>query len=608
MTRFKPKQQKSKVKIVSVEEQLSIEAQRCGQMIAAAETAVKSGNFSQAEELYSACVPIMDQIYASDSKAKADCLAALADVYYWQNKFGMALPLYQNVVGMREKLKDTSPASVVDAYYRLAKTNEHLSNVDSAQEFYKRAADIGQKVLMLGHPLLTSVFESYSNFLRDKTNNQALAEEFSRRARSSKETFIDPQVLQSDLMEGSIKATKWAETSIRGEKDPNLWKNIEAPVSKHWLVQTLRKMRDHPRMTIAFLTLPVSLGVMVVVAAAIYFLNGGEGVQASLVHPKELLHSASDQQEIEILADNRISSGGLERKYINEYITLSNPWRALRYYSSQQNGSDIVLVKRGDSFIAPGQFSFSPGPSKSLSILRDLKRFSNGLHQAATNGAHEMRLGKVKEFCAQFAYVNPYTETKESPNIWLAQIEPDVSPSQLVQYLEQAKILNPKDLSEKGLVKFLGGKNRVTPSLIKCILVPDSGVNRNASFYTVATGEKRTLLKRGDSNKSFVAASIAGGAPLDLEIDSNENFPEKTRIVFAKTSKEDLNTATYMMGWLLLLLPIMLVGYKLFASRSAQSTNNKSSQTDLYLSTLYILALCAYTCFFVGALCFFSQL
>ena len=108
---FKPPRTKTEEKLVSVEEQISIEKSRCAQMIAAAEAAVKARNFNQAEDLYSACLPIMEQVYAGDSKAMADCLLALGDVYYWQDKFGLALPIYQRLLAMRERMKDSSKTS-----------------------------------------------------------------------------------------------------------------------------------------------------------------------------------------------------------------------------------------------------------------------------------------------------------------------------------------------------------------------------------------------------------------------------------------------------------------------------------------------------------------
>ena len=395
---FKPKPKpklnlKSKTKvqttIVSVEEQIGIDKSRCSQMLAAAEAAVKARNFAQAEDLYSACLPIMEQVYAGDSKAMADCLTALGDVFYWQDKFGLALPIYQRLLAMRERMKESSPASLVTAYFKVAKAQEHLSNIEEARDLYKRASEIAQKTLMLGHPLLTSVLEAHANFLQEKTTNQGLADDMRRKAKTSRETYVDPELLKSELMEGKIGDVKWKELPVSKSKDPSIWKNADEQVSNHPLVKALRKLREHPRMTVAFLTLPLSLGLLVVIISATYYLSGGETVQVPIVHEKDIFRSSETQQTIEVLANNKMSVKTFDDEAKVDYITLSNPWRELQYFFALAPKDDVLLYQDANRLVDANGRVLEPGTAPAISTIMDMERFGKGLHKVNTLSADE---------------------------------------------------------------------------------------------------------------------------------------------------------------------------------------------------------------------------
>ncbi len=616
---FKPKPKpklnlKSKTKadvtIVSVEEQISIDKTRCSQMMAAAEAAVKGRNFAQAEDLYSACLPIMEQVYAGDSKAMADCLTALGDVFYWQDKFGLALPIYQRLLAMRERMKESTPASIISAYFKVAKAQEHLANIDEARDLYKRASEIAQKTLMLGHPLLTSVLEAYANFLQDKTTNQGLAEDIKRKAKTSRDTYVDPQLLKSDLMEGKVGDVKWKELPLSKSKDPSIWKNADDEVSNHPLVQALRKLREHPRMTIAFLSLPVSLGLLVVLISATYYLSGGETVQVPLVHESEIFRSIDSQQTLEILPSNKMSVKTADHESKVEYITLSNPWRELQYFFGQSAKDDVILYKKADSLIDGNGRSFEPGTSPAIATIMDMERLGNGLHKINTLSTDEVRKAKIRELCARFIYENPYTQQKETPNIVFGSFETAGRPDQLADYLKRTRTFDPHALNQRSIIKFQNSKTAYTRSLIKGIVVPGDSVKSKASFFIVATDASGALLRQSDSDKSLLISSTAGGEPqFNRPQSTGAAIAESSRVVISKVSKESISTAANLLAWILILLPVVVIGYKMFEPRFNRSRYvNNESVTEIYLSYMYIIALFAYICFFTGVVFYVMSL
>jgi hypothetical protein len=592
----------TKTKVVTVEEQVGIDAQRCAQMMSAAEAALKSRNFAQAEDLYSACLPLMEQIYAGDSKAMADCLTALGDVYYWQDKFGMALPLYQRLLAMRERMKDSTPAAIVTAYLKNAKAQEHMNNVEAAQDLYKRAVDLAQKTLMLGHPLLTSVLEAYANFLQEKTANQGLAEDMRRKAKTSKDTYVDPALLNSDAMEGKVSEVEWKQIQIKKEKDPSIWWKQDEVESNHPLVVALRSLRRHPRLAVAFLTLPVTLGLMAVIISATYYLSGGEAVQAPLVSAQEVFRTPDAKQMLKVLPGNKVQITSPDSDLNLEYITLSNPWRQLQYFFFESPPRDVLLVKQSDSLVDTHGNVLQPGISPSISTILAMERFSKELHKVNALTPDELRFGKLKEFCAKFTYENPYTHQREAPNIIFGELERFARVEQVFEYFRGVRTFEPQNLVHKSILKAGKGKMFVSPSLLKCIVIPDARGQGKVSFIVLATDERGFLLRVAETDASLSATSIAGSEPQIVRSrDGLTKFSSTSRVVISKVSREGVNTAANLLTWVLILLPIFLIGYKVFEPRFNRAQYvGKDSLTEVWLSYLYILALCAYICFFTG--------
>lgn len=600
----------TKTKIVSVEEQVGIDAQRCAQMMAAAEAALKSRNFSQAEDLYSACLPIMEQIYAGDSKAMADCLTALGDVYYWQDKYGMALPIYQRLLAMRERMKESSPAAIVTAYLKNAKAQEHTNNVEAAQDLYRRATELAQKTLILGHPLLTSVLEAYANFLQEKTTNHGLAEDIRRKARTSKDTYVDPSLLNSDVMEGKVSEVEWKQIQVKKERDPSIWLKQDEEESKHPLVVALRNLRKHPRLAVAVLTLPITLGMLAVIISATYYLCGGEAIQTPLVRAQDVFRTPDAKQSLEVLPNNKVRVKTPERESDLEYITLSNPWRQLQYFFFESPPRDVLLVKKGEILVDVQGNTMEPGNSPHILTILEMERFGRQLHRVNTQAPEDLRNGRLKEFCAQFTYENPYTHKKESPNVIFAELERFARVEQVFEYFRGVRAFQPEVLVQKVILK--GGKERmyISQSLLKCIIVPDFRGRNKTSFIILATDDRGYLLRVAETDATLATTSIAGSEPvINRAKEGLTKFASTSRVVFSKISREGVSNAANLLTWVVILLPIFLIGYKVFEPRFNRAQYvGKDSLLEVWLSYIYILALCAYICFFTGVVFYIMNL
>jgi hypothetical protein len=142
----------------------------------------------------------------------------------------------------------------------------------------------------------------------------------------------------------------------------------------------------------------------------------------------------------------------------------------------------------------------------------------------------------------------------------------------------------------------------VSPSLLKCIVIPDARGQGKVSFIVLATDERGFLLRVAETDASLSATSIAGSEPQIVRSrDGLTKFSSTSRVVISKVSREGVNTAANLLTWVIILLPIFLIGYKVFEPRFNRAQYvGKDSLTEVWLSYLYILALCAYICFFTG--------
>jgi len=140
--------------------------------------------------------------------------------------------------------------------------------------------------------------------------------------------------------------------------------------------------------------------------------------------------------------------------------------------------------------------------------------------------------------------------------------------------------------------------------------VPGTRDKSKASFFIVATDDRGTLLRQPDSEKTLLMSSTAGGEPeLNKPVSASATIAETARVVISKVSRESIGTAANLLAWVFILLPIVLIGYKMFEPRfnRSQYANNQSA-TEIYLSYMYVIALFAYICFFTGVVFYVMSL
>ena len=88
---------------------------------------------------------LLERSLPEDHPDVLSCMEKLGDTFYASEKFKDAAPVYRRLVGIREK-NPTANHLTVSALFKLAKTHERLGQIDEAEEQYKRAVKLGEKV------------------------------------------------------------------------------------------------------------------------------------------------------------------------------------------------------------------------------------------------------------------------------------------------------------------------------------------------------------------------------------------------------------------------------------------------------------------------------
>jgi hypothetical protein len=105
---------------------------------------------------------LLERSLPEDHPDVLSCMEKLGDTFYASEKFKDAAPVYRRLVGIREK-NPTANHLTVSALFKLAKTHERLGQIDEAEEQYKRAVKLGEKV---PGPLFANLCDAFAGLLK----------------------------------------------------------------------------------------------------------------------------------------------------------------------------------------------------------------------------------------------------------------------------------------------------------------------------------------------------------------------------------------------------------------------------------------------------------
>lgn len=496
-------------------QQFEIELNRCAAMLKAADQAHSEHDYKQSENLYHACLASLDEIYAGDSVTIADCLTGLGDSYYFQDKFGSALPMYERLLAMRERLPDSTPATLIKAHFKLAKTNEKLKNIEKASEHFKRGREISQQKLVTGHPLGTTLLEAYARFLYKIEPGGPTYKEVDEKARKNREVYLDPVRLNIKILEGLAEVRDGQ--LVMAEEMAKLEKIRQKQLAGKTgvVITAINWLKSRPRLALAILTLPISLAMVSVIGCAAYYIIGGEPAQQPLITAGQVYHTDDGHMDMSVLPGYKLKSRREQDSATKPFSTVSNAWRALyMVYLNPQYGQ-FWLRKIGDTLTDQNNMHYSlggPGPDPlytsmlsvaqevyPLKILEQPRRpISSSENQSPGQATEDETAEKYNgmKVLSKLTYDNPYTHKPAHLTVFEQRYS---SGQSIAKKLEMCR-----DSATLHAVTGSGGVSVDAP--IACVIEPNAlylvGFKQSGAALSTCVGDT-TLVLSSDSGRPF---------------------------------------------------------------------------------------------------------
>ena len=117
----------------------------------------------------------------------ANVLSSLADLYIFHKFYAQAIPLYGEVISIRESEIGLDDPELGPAYNNIALVYKTLGHYEDAEPYIQRAIAVKERNFGADHGSLASSLEIYATVLRE-TGRAELAEETAARAKAIRES------------------------------------------------------------------------------------------------------------------------------------------------------------------------------------------------------------------------------------------------------------------------------------------------------------------------------------------------------------------------------------------------------------------------------------
>ncbi len=535
---------------------LEADLMRCKQLQEAAAKCYWESKFVQAEELYRAALAVLETVYVADNANIATCLQGLGDSYYFQDKFGLALPFYKRLFAARERMVETDATEYVGALFKLAKTYDKLGQYEDAEFHYKKAAATAQKKLFLGHPLLTSLLEAYCKFLkRVKPGTEHAIEQ---QATLSRETYVDPEMLAGNILQGRGAEKSAAPTSDTATKKDKIWlSNSIAEDSQHGFVKQLMAIKGSPVKTYALLLSPFVLAFAALIISVVYDVAAGDTPQNAMVAPGQVFQTVDGHQRITFTKDGAdVESGGLVKH--KPFIMLSNRWREL-LFSFNSGSSEPWTVKTADGLISSNGALLIKANSPLAKMAPIMQTVSEQIYAKLDDkSGNEFNPLTMK----LAAYTDPYDALYTVPEVLIVKQDTEVKRApEVVQKLVRNQVDSAVNLYDIPAVRDALNKTKVgdalKPGSVICLFIYVPTNPHDVQFYVLGIGDNTVLAsscKAGVPLYLYGATGVPPRSSCDVLTGSTE-----PRLILARRSMKTLAEAKTLLGWaLLLLIPFVI--------------------------------------------------
>lgn len=536
------------------------QVKKCREQLKDAQDFYWQSRFQESEALYKECLAKLDHIFPGYSPETATCLQGLGDTYYFQSRYLAALDHYKRLLSMRERLAAQDPQGLVTALIKVAKTSEKLNEGEEALRFYKRALEVAQVSLFIGHPVLTSLLESYLAFLKRSQGDSGMAVDIEKKLKMCRERYTEEElskIMGSADKQAQAKSGAPMHASVH---EPDEEEAHSVPVD-HPLYEG--KLPQSNLMNVVWMVGAVVI-VLALGGAGIYLGSSmGESPQYACVKSGEKFSTIDGDKEIAIAADNSVdlTVNGNTQKLKSK--TLSNPASGLMFAISDFGGKQPLYVRGGNSITDPSGTVLYVANAPEWQTIQAMKRVAATIKlYVAKTGKMPDRLEELIEFETKLEFPNPFSGMRNLPAVSSGTYGPDGDADRVEQALVNTKSLDTRKLDPKLISLSL--PKVVSPGAVLAICLQGDS-KKPSSFFIVGadkTGElfrncnnSGALVLRGtpDGSSKFVcpSASVQSESPKDsmiFSIRSSKRFATLLGLVIADV----VMIIPIIIGWLVL--------------------------------------------------------
>ncbi len=529
------------------------QVKKCREQLKDAQDFYWQSRFQESEALYKECLARLDHIFPGYSPETATCLQGLGDTYYFQSRYLAALDHYKRLLSMRERLAANDPQGLVTALLKVAKTSEKLNEPDEALRYYRRALEVAQMSLFIGHPILTGLLESYLAFLKRSQGDTGLAVDIEKKLKMSRERYSEEELAK--IMGSSDKQSQSASGRSSSLSEPEE-EQEEAVDVDHPLYDG--KARQSGVMGLVWMLVTIVV-VLSLSAAGIYFgASFGESSQYSCVKVGQKFSTIDEDKQINVQSNNQVDltlNGSASKVNLR---TLSNPASGVMFSISDFAGKQPLYVRNGNVITDPKEILLYASEAPEWQTINAMKRVATTI-ELYVHKNHKMpeQLEELIEFETKLEYRNPFTGMRNLPAVSSGTYGSDGDVQKVQEALVSTKQLDTRKLDSK-LVS-LSLPKVVSPGAVLAICLQGDD-KKPSSFFVVGADRTGQLFRNCLNNGALVLRGEPDGTsrfvcPLALQKDLPK---ENSMIISIRSSKKFATLLGMVIADVALIIPIVI--------------------------------------------------
>lgn len=527
------------------------QVKKCREQLKDAQDFYWQSRFQEAEALYKECLARLDHIFPGYSPETATCLQGLGDTYYFQSRYLAAQDHYKRLLSMRERLAANDPQGLVTALIKMAKTSEKLNEPEEALRYYRRALEVAQVSLFIGHPILTSLLESYLAFLKRSQGDSGLAVDIEKKLKMCRERYTEEEL--SKIMGSTEKSQAGRPSSAPPEFQEDEQQEVDVD---HPLYEGKPPANN-------LLGLVWMIGTIVLVfglAGAGVFLGSslGEAPEYACVKVGQKFSTIDNDKEIAVQANHTVDMtiNGTTSKV--NCRTLSNPASGLMFAISDFAGKQPLYVRSGNVITDPSGTLLYAAEAPEWQTVQAMKRVAATIMlYVKKNGRMPDRLEELIEFETKLEFANPYTGMRNLPAVSSGTYGPDGNAEKVQEALVNIKQLDTRKLDAKLLSLSL--PKVVAPGAVLAICL--QGDDKKPSSFFVVGADRSGQLFRNCKNTGAVVLSGAsdGTSKFVCPVASRKDIPKESSVIISIRSGKRFATLLGMViADIALIIPVVI--------------------------------------------------